>query len=299
MSVSVNQITKIYGQQKALDNISFEVKPGEILGFLGPNGAGKSTTMKILTAYLPQNAGKASVCGFDVNEQAIEVRKNIGYLPELNPLYTDMYVKEYLLFAAHTQGMGKAANKAVEDMIQKTGLTQERKKHIAQLSKGYKQRVGLAAAMLHNPKVLILDEPTSGLDPNQVGDMRNLIKEIGRDKTVILSTHIMQEVEAMCSRVVIINKGKIVADDSIAKLQKNIAKEFIIWLECMQEIDKNSIQNINGVINIIATKNKYTITASHDVREQIARLMANNNWLILSMSLEEKSLEEVFQNLTN
>ena len=299
MSVSVNQLTKIYGQQKALDAISFEVKPGEILGFLGPNGAGKSTTMKILTGYLPQNSGKASVCGFDVNEQSIEVRKNIGYLPELNPLYTDMFVKEYLLFAAETQGLGKSANKAVEEMIDKTGLTRERKKYIGQLSKGYKQRVGLAAAMLHNPKVLILDEPTSGLDPNQVGDMRNLIKEIGRDKTVILSTHIMQEVEAMCSRVVIINKGKIVADDNIANLQKSMVKEFIISLELKSEIDKNLLMNIEGVTNVKAENNKYIIFASRDVREYVAALSSQNNWLILSMSLEEKSLEEVFQNLTN
>ncbi|NDC31817.1 MAG: gliding motility-associated ABC transporter ATP-binding subunit GldA [Bacteroidetes bacterium] len=299
MSVSVNQLTKIYGQQKALDAISFEVKPGEILGFLGPNGAGKSTTMKILTGYLPQNSGKASVCGFDVNEQSIEVRKNIGYLPELNPLYTDMFVKEYLLFAAETQGLGKSANKAVEEMIDKTGLTRERKKYIGQLSKGYKQRVGLAAAMLHNPKVLILDEPTSGLDPNQVGDMRNLIKEIGRDKTVILSTHIMQEVEAMCSRVVIINKGKIVADDNIVNLQKSMEKEFIIALELKSEIDKNLLMNIEGVTNVKAENNKYIIFASRDVREYVAALSSQNNWLILSMSLEEKSLEEVFQNLTN
>jgi ABC-2 type transport system ATP-binding protein len=299
MSVSVNKLTKIYGQQKALDAISFEVKPGEILGFLGPNGAGKSTTMKILTGYLPQNSGKASVCGFDVNEQSIEVRKNIGYLPELNPLYTDMFVKEYLLFAAETQGLGKSANKAVEEMIDKTGLTRERKKYIGQLSKGYKQRVGLAAAMLHNPKVLILDEPTSGLDPNQVGDMRNLIKEIGRDKTVILSTHIMQEVEAMCSRVVIINKGKIVADDNIANLQKSMVKEFIISLELKSEIDKNLLMNIEGVTNVKAENNKYIIFASRDVREYVAALSSQNNWLILSMSLEEKSLEEVFQNLTN
>ncbi len=299
MSVSVNQLTKIYGQQKALDAISFEVKPGEILGFLGPNGAGKSTTMKILTGYLPQNSGKASVCGFDVNEQSIEVRKNIGYLPELNPLYTDMFVKEYLLFAAETQGLGKSANRAVEEMIDKTGLTRERKKYIGQLSKGYKQRVGLAAAMLHNPKVLILDEPTSGLDPNQVGDMRNLIKEIGRDKTVILSTHIMQEVEAMCSRVVIINKGKIVADDNIANLQKSMVKEFIISLELKSEIDKNLLMNIEGVTNVKAENKKYIIFASRDVREYLAALSSQNNWLILSMSLEEKSLEEVFQNLTN
>ncbi|MEI6596549.1 MAG: ATP-binding cassette domain-containing protein, partial [Bacteroidota bacterium] len=212
MSVIVEHLTKIYGAQKALDDISFEVKPGDIMGFLGPNGAGKSTTMKILSGYIPQTSGKASVCGYDVQENSIDVKRHIGYLPELNPLYTDMYVKEYLLFIAELQNLGKRSNNAVESMIERTGLSLERRKKIGQLSKGYKQRVGLAQAMLHNPEVLILDEPTSGLDPNQVGEMRDLIREIGLDKTVILSTHIMQEVEAMCNRVVIIDKGKIVAD---------------------------------------------------------------------------------------
>jgi ABC-2 type transport system ATP-binding protein len=236
MSVIVNGLTKIYGSQKALDGVSFEVKPGEILGFLGPNGAGKSTTMKILTGYLPQSAGSASVCGFDVNTQQMEARKKIGYLPELNPLYTDMYIKEYLLFSASLMGLrGNEANEKVETMIAKTGLTLERKKQINQLSKGYKQRVGLAAAMLHNPEVLILDEPTSGLDPNQVIEIRNLIKEIGKDKTVIFSTHIMQEVEAMCSRVIIINKGKLVANDAIENLQKQMQKTFTLSVEFKQD----------------------------------------------------------------
>jgi ABC-2 type transport system ATP-binding protein len=299
MSVTVSGLTKIYGKQKALDGISFEVKPGEILGFLGPNGAGKSTTMKILTGFIPQDAGKASVCGFDVNNESKEARKKIGYLPELNPLYTDMYIKEYLLFAAGLQGLnGAAALNAVEEMILKTGLTPERKKQISQLSKGYKQRVGLAAALLHNPEVLILDEPTSGLDPNQVVEIRNLIKEIGKNKTVIFSTHIMQEVEAMCSRVIIINKGKIVADDAIENLQKNLQKEFIIRVEFKDSVQPNQLQSLASSVQTEKENKLHTLRASKDVREDIARLAQEKGWLILSMQLEENSLEEVFQSFT-
>jgi ABC-2 type transport system ATP-binding protein len=299
MSVIVSGLTKIYGKQKALDGISFEVKPGEILGFLGPNGAGKSTTMKILTGFIPQDAGKASVCGFDVNNESKEARKKIGYLPELNPLYTDMYIKEYLLFAAGLQGLnGAAALNAVEEMILKTGLTPERKKQISQLSKGYKQRVGLAAALLHNPEVLILDEPTSGLDPNQVVEIRNLIKEIGKNKTVIFSTHIMQEVEAMCSRVIIINKGKIVADDAIENLQKNLQKEFIIRVEFKDSVQPNQLHSLASSVQTEKENKLHTLRASKDVREDIARLAQEKGWLILSMQLEENSLEEVFQSFT-
>ncbi|MCF8253768.1 MAG: gliding motility-associated ABC transporter ATP-binding subunit GldA [Bacteroidia bacterium] len=299
MSIIVSDLTKIYGAQKALDGISFEVKPGEILGFLGPNGAGKSTTMKILTGYLPQHSGSASICGYDVNTQSMEARKRIGYLPELNPLYTDMYIKEYLLFSAGLLGLtGEAANTAVETMIQKTGLTPERKKQIAQLSKGYKQRVGLAAAMLHNPEVLILDEPTSGLDPNQVVEIRNLIKEIGKDKTVLFSTHIMQEVEAMCTRVIIINKGKIVANDAIENLQKKLNKTFILTIEFKDEINESLIQSLAPLVQTEKNGKLYKIKAQSDLREAIAKLAQQNNWLILSMQLEESSLEEVFQSLT-
>jgi ABC-2 type transport system ATP-binding protein len=299
MSIIVSDLTKIYGAQKALDGISFEVKPGEILGFLGPNGAGKSTTMKILTGYLPQHSGSASICGYDVNTQSMEARKRIGYLPELNPLYTDMYIKEYLLFSAGLLGLtGEAANTAVETMIQKTGLTPERKKQIGQLSKGYKQRVGLAAAMLHNPEVLILDEPTSGLDPNQVVEIRNLIKEIGKDKTVLFSTHIMQEVEAMCTRVIIINKGKIVANDAIENLQKKLNKTFILTIEFKDEINESLIQSLAPLVQTEKNGKLYKIKAQSDLREAIAKLAQQNNWLILSMQLEESSLEEVFQSLT-
>jgi len=299
MSVIVNGLTKIYGSQKALDGVSFEVKPGEILGFLGPNGAGKSTTMKILTGYLPQSAGSATVCGFDVNSKPMEARKKIGYLPELNPLYTDMYIKEYLLFSASLMGLtGKDAQEKVENMIAKTGLTLERKKQINQLSKGYKQRVGLAAAMLHNPEVLILDEPTSGLDPNQVIEIRNLIKEIGKDKTVIFSTHIMQEVEAMCSRVIIINKGKLVANDAIETLQKQMQKAFTLTVEFKQDIDETKLNTIKGLVQTERNGKQFILKATRDIREDLAQLAQANGWLILSMQLAENSLEDVFQSLT-
>jgi len=298
MSVIVDHLTKIYGTQKALDDISFEVKPGDIMGFLGPNGAGKSTTMKILSGYLPQTLGKASVCGFDVQEKSIEVKRHIGYLPELNPLYTDMFVKEYLLFIAELQNLGKKSNSAVESMIERTGLTPERRKKIGQLSKGYKQRVGLAQAMLHNPAVLILDEPTSGLDPNQVGEMRDLIREIGKDKTVILSTHIMQEVEAMCNRVVIIDKGKIVADDKIEKLQQKLTGDVTITIEFKNEVNENELKKVEGIISVKQKGKKFLLKCTSDIREQLSHAASQNNWILLSMNLEEDSLEDVFQKLT-
>jgi len=298
MSVVVNQLTKTYGQQKALDNISFELSSGEVLGFLGPNGAGKSTTMKILCGYIQQTSGTANVCGFDVQEQSIHARKNIGYLPELNPLYGDMFVREYLLFIADIQQIGKQSKRAVDEMISKTGLSVEQKKKISQLSKGFKQRVGLASALIHNPKVLILDEPTSGLDPNQVVEIRNLIKEIGRDKTIILSTHIMQEVEAMCNRVIIINKGKIVADDKIEKLQQQAKKEFIISVTFKNKPDKKILEQIQSVNSVIEKADLFIVKSKNDIREELSMIASKNNLLILSMSLEENSLEEVFQTLT-
>jgi ABC-2 type transport system ATP-binding protein len=248
---------------------------------------------------LPQSAGSASVCGFDVNTQQMEARKKIGYLPELNPLYTDMYIKEYLLFSASLMGLrGNEANEKVETMIAKTGLTLERKKQINQLSKGYKQRVGLAAAMLHNPEVLILDEPTSGLDPNQVIEIRNLIKEIGKDKTVIFSTHIMQEVEAMCSRVIIINKGKLVANDAIETLQKQMQKAFTLTVEFKQDIDETKLNTIKGLVQTERNGKQFSLKATRDIREELAQLAQVNGWLILSMQLAENSLEDVFQSLT-
>ena len=219
MSISVESLTKVYGKQKAVDGISFSASPG-VLGFLGPNGAGKSTTMKILTGYLPQTSGKASVCGFDVETQALDVKRNIGYLPESNPLYQDMYVRESLGFIASIHQVPQP-EKRIDEIIEQTGLIPERHKKIEQLSKGYRQRVGLAQAILHDPQVLILDEPTSGLDPNQLIGIRQLIRDLGKTKTIILSTHIMQEVEAVCNRVIIINKGTIVANDSLDGLRKS------------------------------------------------------------------------------
>lgn len=299
MSVIVNGLTKIYGKQRALDGLTFSVQEGEILGFLGPNGAGKSTTMKILTGFLPQNEGSAQVCGFDVNQQSMEARKCIGYLPELNPLYTDMFVKEYLLFSAGLMGLkGKEAVAAVEVMIERTGLIPERKKLISQLSKGYKQRVGLAAALLHDPKVLILDEPTSGLDPNQVVEIRNLIREMGKNKTVIFSTHIMQEVEALCNRVIILHKGKMVADDTVAALQQKQQKEFCICVSFKEPPEKDAFGKLKGFLRLETESNPYRLVFDHDAREALARAAQANNWLILSMNLEENSLEEVFQSLT-
>lgn len=298
MSIQVEKLTKIYGTQRALDEISFEAKQGEILGFLGPNGAGKSTTMKILTGYIPQTSGIAKVCGFDVSTQTMEVKKHIGYLPELNPLYTDMFVKEYLLFSAEVQGLGKEAKTRVNEMIERVGLSLERKKKIGQLSKGYKQRVGLAQAMLHNPRVLILDEPTSGLDPNQVVEIRELIKEIGKDKTVLLSTHIMQEVESMCNRVIIINRGKIVADDNISALQQQSKHELTIVVEFKNEVKEAMLKNIAGVKAVKQKGKRYFLKCSDDVREQVSTLSSQQGWVLLSMSLEEDSLESVFQKLT-
>lgn len=298
MSIQVEQLTKIYGTQRALDAISFEAKQGEILGFLGPNGAGKSTTMKILTCYIPQTSGIARVCGFDVSTHAMEVKKQIGYLPELNPLYTDMYVKEYLQFSADVQGITGNAKVIIDEMIERVGLTLERKKKIGQLSKGYKQRVGIAQAMLHNPKVLILDEPTSGLDPNQVVEIRELIKEIGKDKTVLLSTHIMQEVESMCNRVIIINKGKIVADDKIDKLQQQSTNEVTITIEYKNEVKESLLKNIKGVSQVKQKGKKYVLKSRADVREEISMLSAQQGWVLLGMTLEEDTLEDVFQKLT-
>lgn len=299
MSIIVEQLSKHYGSQKAVDAISFEAKPGEVLGFLGPNGAGKSTTMKMLTCYIPPTSGTASVCNYNIIEKPLEVRKHIGYLPELNPLYTDMYVREYLRFMAHIHGLGKAGHKRCEEMISKVGLSPEAHKKIGQLSKGYKQRVGLAQSMLHDPKVLILDEPTSGLDPNQIVDIRKLIKEIGRDRTVVLSTHIMQEVQAMCDRVIIINKGKIVADDKTENLGKNELEEFVIVVEFGKEIDMNLLQKIAGVKSVkYILNNQYQLICSNDIREQISKTAYENNMNLLGLNLEKQKLEDVFKNLT-
>jgi ABC-2 type transport system ATP-binding protein len=301
MSIKVNNITKVYGEQRALNDVSFEVNTGEIVGFLGPNGAGKSTMMKILTCFIPQTSGTASVCGFDVNEQSLDVRKNVGYLPEHNPLYLDMYVKEYLEFIAGLHHL-KNVKSRIAEMIETTGLQVEQKKKIGALSKGYRQRVGLAQAMIHDPKVLILDEPTTGLDPNQLAEIRNLIIELGKQKTVMLSTHIMQEVEAVCNRVIIINNGQIVANDTTSVLQHTIIQnKQIITVEFDKVTSRNSLKNISGVFdakNISGNTWQIETHTQEDLRATIFQYAVQNGLAVLTLHKEEQRLEDVFKQLT-
>lgn len=298
MSIVVSGLTKIYGAQRAVDAITFSVNPGEVLGFLGPNGAGKSTTMKILTGYIPQTSGKASVCGFDVERQSLEARKHLGYLAENNPLYTDLYVKEFLSFVAGLNGV-KNKTSRVKEMIRLTGLEREQSKKIGALSKGYRQRVGIAQALLHNPEVLILDEPTSGLDPNQLAEVRQMIRDLGKEKTVILSTHIMQEVQAICSRVVIINKGKIVADDAIERLQHKATGETVILVIFKQAADKDKLLKISGVKSVnLSGEKTWKITGQKGIQEAVFEFAVANQLTITSLSEEQQSLEEVFKELT-
>jgi ABC-2 type transport system ATP-binding protein len=301
MSIKVKNLVKIYGSQYAVNDISFEMASGEIVGFLGPNGAGKSTTMKILTGYLQQSSGKAEVAGFDVNQSPLEARKRIGYLPELNPLYTEMYVKEYLSFIASLQGLGKEAKKRVNEMIDKTGLSHESHKKIHQLSKGYKQRVGLAQAMMHNPEVLILDEPTSGLDPNQITEIRKLITDFGESRTILLSTHIMQEVKAMCNRVIIINKGEIAADGTVDELQHQLAGKQIIEVQLKNTADLQTLKKLPLVTKAVHLGNNiYQIEAELDapIKEALFKMAVDTGNIILEQSQKEQSLEDVFQQLT-
>ncbi len=301
MSIKVSNVTKLYGEQKALDNVTFEIKQGEVVGLLGPNGAGKTTMMKIISCFLPATSGDVSVYGFDVLEQSIEVRKKIGYLPENNPLYPDMYVKEYLELIAGIHKLGKRKKQRITKIIEITGLGIEQNKKIGALSKGYRQRVGLAQALIHNPEVLILDEPTSGLDPNQLLEIRNLIKEIGKEKTVMLCTHIMQEAEAVCSRVIIINKGKIVADDSTTNLYKIALGKEIIKVEFNSSVPAYLIKSIPGIINAKNIKeNIWEIESKpdKDIRSDIFRFAVKNDFTVLSMNKEKQKLEEIFQQLT-
>ena len=301
VSISIQNIVKKYGSQAALNDISFDVKKGEILGFLGPNGAGKSTMMKIICCYLPPTSGKVNVCGFDSELQSIEVRKNIGYLPENNPLYYDMYVKEYLEFILGIRSWKGDKKKRIAEMIDMVGLQVEQNKKIGALSKGYKQRVGLAQAIIHNPKVLILDEPTTGLDPNQLTEIRNLIKELGKEKTVMFSTHIMQEVEAICDRVIIINKGNLVADNDAKNIQLiNKVKQFI-KVEFNQKVDINLLKEIALVSKVIhESSNTYIFetNSNSEARTEIAKYAASNNLLILQMQIQENNLENIFKELT-
>lgn len=299
MSIQVNNITKLYGEQKALNNLSFEIGSNEIVGFLGPNGAGKSTMMKILTCYIPATQGTATVCGFDTTNQSIEVRKQIGYLPEHNPLYLDMYVKEFLEFVGGLYQVKNIKNR-VKEMIDITGLQIEQNKKIGALSKGYRQRVGLAQAMIHDPKVLIMDEPTTGLDPNQLEEIRGLIKKLGKQKTVMLSTHIMQEVEAVCDRVIIINKGEIVANDNTQALQQNTTKQ-VITVEFDKPVSKQILLNIKGIeeaVNVEGNTWKIIADTQNDVRKEIFNYAVKNDIGISTLNKEEQKLEDVFKQLT-
>ena len=300
MSIIVSNLTKIYGSQKAIDAISFEAHDSEIVGFLGPNGAGKSTTMKIVTGYLEADAGKAVVNGIDVSKNPLEAKKQIGYLPEGNPLYHEMYVREYLFFIADLHEM-KNAKERIEEVIDLTGLRLESNKKTGQLSKGYKQRVGLAAALIHDPKVLILDEPTSGLDPNQIVEIRQLIKDLGKNKTVLFSSHILQEVESLCDRVIIINKGNIVADDGLKNLQSSNKTTHIVLVQFGKNPEKVLIGNLPGVENVEEISNQFHIETSDPERlkKTLLEFSLQNNLDIISLQSKSRSLEEVFRNLTN
>jgi len=299
MSISVLSLTKIYGHQKAVDNISFQLTKGEIVGFLGPNGAGKSTTMKMITGYLPPTSGTAMVCGFDVQLAPMEVRKRVGYLPEANPLYYDMYVREYLGFSANIHKLGNASAR-IEEMISLTGLGKESHKKIGALSKGYKQRVGLTQAMLHDPEVLILDEPTSGLDPNQIIEIRELIKRIGQEKTVLLSTHIMQEVQAMCSRVIIINNGKLVANDTIDKLQHSQLEDALIvtFEKPINETLLTQLKNLQRYEASGPAQWRLITNKPEELRKEVMQWALNNDLSINSLQADKQSLEDIFRVLT-
>jgi ABC-2 type transport system ATP-binding protein len=308
MSIHIQHLTKLYGEQRALDAISFTVETGGIVGFLGPNGAGKSTTFKIITGYIPANEGNVTVAGFSVAEQPMLVKKSIGYLPEHNPLYLDMFVHEYLRFVGGLYGMrGKHLNSKVSEMVERCGLAGEQNKKIESLSKGYRQRVGLAQALVHNPKVLILDEPTSGLDPNQLVEIRSLIKEISKDKTVIFSTHIMQEVEALCDRVVIINKGKIVADDTMSRLM-NVKQGLVFIVEFEGEVSAAELSLIDGVDTILqlASSNQQLRTSNFkisakegvDIRSALFHYASDKQLSLIGLKQEQQSMENIFQQLT-
>ncbi len=299
MSISVNNISKLYGTQKALNHVSFEVGSNEIVGFLGPNGAGKSTMMKILTCYIPPTEGSAKVCGFDIATQSLEVRKQIGYLPEHNPLYLDMYVKEFLEFTGNLHKISNTRER-VKEMIDITGLQVEQNKKIGALSKGYRQRVGLAQAMIHDPKVLIMDEPTTGLDPNQLEEIRTLIRSLGKQKTVMLSTHIMQEVEAICDKVIIINKGEIVANDETRNLQKNTLRQ-IITVEFDKLVTEEQLKKIRDIERVKFLQNttwQLFSTSKEDIRKEIFNFAVANNLGVLTLNREEQKMEDVFKELT-
>lgn len=310
MSIQVSNLTKYYGNSLAVDNITFEVSKGEILGFLGPNGAGKTTTMKIVTTYMPPTSGEVKIDGLDVEENSLEVRRKIGYLPELNPLYHDMNVNEYLDYIAALDGIPQdKITRRRKEMINVCGLETMKNKDIGELSKGFRQRVGLAQAMINDPEIIILDEPTSGLDPNQIIEIRNLIKKLGKQKTVILSTHILSEVQATCNRVIIINKGRIAADGSTEELQKRAKGESIVTLEVKSNTDKNllasKLKSCKGVNKVEVTKETdgsyiFNVYGERgiDLREQISNKVSEQKAVLLSMHAKQSSLEDVFRELT-
>ncbi|MFN9327428.1 MAG: gliding motility-associated ABC transporter ATP-binding subunit GldA [Flavobacteriales bacterium] len=300
MSITVSHISKTYGTQKALDEVSFTVGGSEVVGFLGPNGAGKSTMMKILTCFIPPTTGEASVCGFDTRTASMDVRRNVGYLPEHNPLYLDLYVREYLDFVAGIHGLNDRTRR-VNAMVERVGLGREQHKRIGQLSKGYRQRVGLAQAIIHEPKVLILDEPTSGLDPNQLVEIRALIKDLGREKTVLLSTHIMQEVEASCDRGIIIDRGRIVADDKASTLRSRQQHHEVIEVEFDRAVEANLLLNVGGVVQARRNEGNTWLLAhdaANDIRPAVFRFAVENGLQVLGLQKSERGLEEVFKELT-
>jgi ABC-2 type transport system ATP-binding protein len=303
MSIIVRSVTKLYGEQKALNDVSFEIKTGEIVGFLGPNGAGKSTMMKIITGFIPATSGNVQVNGMNVGTDDPEVRRKIGYLPENNPLYPEMYIREYLGFVASVYKMGKLKKRAIDDIIKVTGLIPEQNKKIGSLSKGFRQRVGLAQALIHNPEVLILDEATTGLDPNQIVEIRNLIKEAGKEKTVMLSTHIMQEVEAICDRVIIIDKGAIVANEEkgniYSKLKRTLQSVQVEFDRIPSEADLNRIKNVKTVRCLKDNLWLVESDGEEDIRPLIFAFAVQNNLTVLSLQKQESNLEEVFRHLTS
>lgn len=300
MSITISQLSKSFGKQKVLNNISFEIKQGDIVGFLGPNGAGKTTTMKIITGALPYREGSVKVGEWEVKEQPLKTKSLLGYLPEQNPLYAEMYVKEYLFFVASLYGLGKNKNERIDELIDVVGLRPEFKKRIGQLSKGYRQRVGLAQALIHDPKVLILDEPTTGLDPNQLEEIRELIRSLGKNKTVLLSTHILQEIKAICNRVIVINKGEIVADyENLSKINNADKNHFQYEIEFSKAIEMEKLKNLPTIISIKTIHlSHFILLSSSDIRSELFNFAVENENPILTLKPIEKSLEEIFRELT-
>jgi len=299
MSLRVDRLTKVFGSQKAVNDISFSIEAGEIVGFLGPNGAGKSTTMKIATTYLSPTSGTVEVAGYNVLDNPQAVKRSLGYLPEHNPLYLDMYVREYLIFIGKLYELGSSLSAKVDEMIERCGLTAEQNKKIEALSKGYRQRVGIAQALIHDPKVLILDEPTTGLDPNQILEIRKLIREVAVNKTVIFSTHIMQEVQALCDRVILINKGEIIADDKLEVLLNQSGSQYVFVVEFETPVSREIFSGIDAVSDITdLSPTTYKITSSKDIRSDLFKLASEKNLSLIGLKQESSSLESIFQELT-